>query len=77
MAERHPEINGQRAAAARLYAEIACWEAAAGRIRAARTWAGSALRQRWFAPRALLAAAAATGLLRGRHLRAVLRRLTH
>ena len=72
---RHGELRGQPAAAARLYAEIACWEAAAGHTGSAREWAVKALRERWYAPRVGLGAAAATGLLRGRTLQAVLRRL--
>jgi hypothetical protein len=75
LADRHPELAEDPAAAARLYAEIACWEAAAGRPGAARVWAVAAVRQRWFAPRTGLGAAAASGLLRGRPLRAVLQRL--
>jgi cellulose synthase/poly-beta-1,6-N-acetylglucosamine synthase-like glycosyltransferase len=76
MAAQHPEINGRRPAAARLYSEIACWEAAAGRTRAARTWARSAVRARWYAPRSMIALAAAAGALRGRPLHALLRHLT-
>jgi len=76
MAAQHPEINGRRPVAARLYGEIACWEAAAGRTRAARQWARSAVRARWYAPRSAIALAAAAGALRGRALHAVLRRLT-
>jgi hypothetical protein len=75
LARRHPELAEQPATAARLYAEIACWEAAAGHRDPARQWAREALRKRWYAPRAGLGIAAAAGLLRGRQLRAVLRRL--
>jgi cellulose synthase/poly-beta-1,6-N-acetylglucosamine synthase-like glycosyltransferase len=75
LAGRHPELAEEPAVAAHLYAEIACWEAAAGRTRAAREWARAALRERWYAPRASIGAAAASGLLRGRSLRGVLRRL--
>jgi glycosyltransferase involved in cell wall biosynthesis len=72
---RHPELGQRPPAAARLYAEIACWEAAAGHAGPARHWARAALKQRWYAPRAGLGVVAAAGLLRGRRLQAVLRRL--
>ena len=75
LAGRHPELGEEPASAARLYAEIACWEAAAGRRKPARAWARAAVRARWYAPRAGLGIAAAAGLLRGRQLQAVLRRL--
>ena len=75
LAGRHPELGEEPATAARLYAEIACWEAAAGHRQPARVWARAAARQRWYAPFVGLGIAAATGLLRGRQLRAVLRRL--
>jgi Glycosyl transferase family 2 len=75
LAQRHPELAAEPADAARLYAEIACWEAAAGHREPARIWAWAALRKRWYAPHAGLGLAAAAGLLRGRGLNAVLRRL--
>src|SRR5262245_57312148 len=60
-AGRHPELAEQAATAARLYAEIACWEAAAGHREPARQWARAAIRKRWYAPRAGLGIAAAAG----------------
>jgi Glycosyl transferase family 2 len=75
LVERHVELRSNPASAARLYAEIACWEAAAGRGRPARDWAFAALRKRWYEPRVGLGAAAAAGVLRGRYLRRALRRL--
>jgi glycosyltransferase involved in cell wall biosynthesis len=72
MIARHPEIR-RRPAAARLYAEIACWEAARGNRAAALGWAVVALRNRWFSGRAGLAVAAAAGLLRRKRLTAYLR----
>jgi Glycosyl transferase family 2 len=75
LAARHPELGDAPATAARLYAEIACWEAAAGHREPARVWARAAVRERWYVPRVGLGIAAAAGLLRGRQLRAVLRRL--
>ena len=69
---RHPEIGQSRPSAARIYAEIACWEAAAGDRSAAQIWARAALRARWCEPRAIVSMAAAVGLLRGGSLRAIL-----
>jgi hypothetical protein len=71
MISRHPEIR-ERRTAARVYAELACWEAATGNREAARRWARAALRTRWCEPRATVALAAATGLLRSARLGAVL-----
>jgi hypothetical protein len=71
MIDRHPEL---RRHAARVHAEIACWEAAAGNRWAAWESAGVALRTRWYEPRTARAVAAATGLLPPRRLKAILRR---
>ena len=76
LVERHPELRSDPSTAARLFAEIACWEAAAGRPGPAREWALKALHKRWYAPRVGLGTAAAAGLLRGRRLQFVLRRIT-
>lgn len=71
MIDRHPELRRQ---AARMHAEIACWEAAAGNRWAAWESAGLALRSRWYEPRTARAVAAATGLLPPRRLKAFLHR---
>jgi hypothetical protein len=71
MIECHPEL---RRNAARVHAEIACWEAAAGNRRAAWESARIALRTRWYEPRTARAVAAATGLLAPRRLKAMLHR---
>jgi hypothetical protein len=71
MMDRHPEL---RRRAARVHAEIACWEAAAGNRWAAWESAGEALRTRWYEPRTARAVAAATGLLGPRRLKAMLYR---
>ena len=73
MIDRHPEIRRRRVAA-RVYAEIACWQAALGNRTAARLWAGVAVRTRWYSPATALAAAAAAGLLRRARLDALLNR---
>jgi len=74
MIDRHPEIRDRPPAAARLHAEIACWEAAAGRRADAWTATRRALRLRWYAPSAARAVVAAAGMLRGARLIAVLQR---
>jgi glycosyltransferase involved in cell wall biosynthesis len=74
MIERHPEIRDRPPAAARIHAEIACWEAAAGRRSDAWTATREALRQRWYEPSAARAVIAAAGMLRGARLLAALHR---
>jgi glycosyltransferase involved in cell wall biosynthesis len=74
MIAEHPELRLDASAAARSYAELACWEAVAGDREAAQSWTRAALRAGWREPRLALAAAAASGLVRGRALRAILRR---
>jgi glycosyltransferase involved in cell wall biosynthesis len=71
MMDRHPEL---RRRAPRLYAEIACWQAAAGNRWAARESAGVAVRTGWYEPWTAVAVAAASGALRPRRLRLLLRR---
>jgi glycosyltransferase involved in cell wall biosynthesis len=66
MLERHPD------GAARIHAEIACWEVLRGRTRAARRAAWQALHGH--SPLATLAFLAILGLVRGRPLLAALRR---
>ena len=74
MIDRHPEIRDRAGAAARVHAEIACWEAAAGRRADAWTATREALRHRWYEPSAARAMIAATGMLRGPRLIAALQR---
>jgi len=74
MIEHHPEIRERPPAAARLHAEIACWEAAAGRRADAWSATREALRHRWYEPSAARAVVAAAGVLRGARLLAALRR---
>ena len=74
MLRRHPQLSQRRPAAARVYAEIACWEAVGGQRRAAREEARNALRTRWYHPYTLVAGLAAAGLVRGGALRAGLHR---
>jgi glycosyltransferase involved in cell wall biosynthesis len=74
MLDRHPELVEDRCAAARIHAEIACWEAIGGSRPAARAAAGQALRTCWHHPLASLSLLAVAGFVRGRPLLAALRR---
>jgi hypothetical protein len=74
MLERHPELSADRPAAARIHAEIACWETVRGRRHAARRAVRTALRTCWHHPLASLAVLAVAGFVRGRPLLAALRR---
>lgn len=64
MLSRHPEIGECPPGAARVYGQIACWEAAMGNRAAARRWAVMALRSNWREPRAAIAIAAAARVVR-------------
>jgi glycosyltransferase involved in cell wall biosynthesis len=64
MMRRHPEIGACRAGAGRVYGQLACWSAAAGNRRGAWRWARAALRSNWREPRAAIALAALTGVVR-------------
>lgn len=77
MLRRHPEISASPAGAARVYGQLACWSAAAGNRRDALAWARSAMRCNWREPRAVIALAAATGLIRVEHVLGVLHRHGH
>jgi glycosyltransferase involved in cell wall biosynthesis len=59
MMARHPEISGCRAGAARAYGQLAYWSAANGNQRDAWVFAREAVRRNWWAPRAVIALAAA------------------
>jgi glycosyltransferase involved in cell wall biosynthesis len=63
MMSRHPEIGGCRPGAARVYGQMACWEAARGNRAAAWKWARAAVRNNWREPRAAIALAAAAGVV--------------
>jgi glycosyltransferase involved in cell wall biosynthesis len=64
MLERHPEIAGNRTGAARVYGQLACWSAASGHRGDALRWTRAALRRNWREPRAAIALAAVTGVVR-------------
>lgn len=64
MLDRHPEISDSGVGAARVYGQLACWHAASGRRRTAARWARRAIRSHWREPRAMIALAAAAGVVR-------------
>jgi glycosyltransferase involved in cell wall biosynthesis len=64
MLDRHPEIRGCRPGAARVYGQMACWEAAVGNRAEAWKWARAAVRNNWREPRAAIAVAAAAGVVK-------------
>jgi glycosyltransferase involved in cell wall biosynthesis len=64
MMGRHPEIAAYPPGAARVYGKLACWSAAAGEREQAWRYARSAMRNNWREPRAAIAAAAASRLVR-------------
>lgn len=62
--DRHPELHGSPAGAARVYGQLACWHAAVGDRKSALSWAAKAYRSQWSEPRAAIGALAALGLLK-------------
>jgi glycosyltransferase involved in cell wall biosynthesis len=64
MLARHPEIGVCPPGAARVYGQMACWEAARGNRAEAWRWARAAVRNNWREPRAAIALAAASGIVR-------------
>jgi glycosyltransferase involved in cell wall biosynthesis len=64
MMARHPEIRGCPPGAARVYGQLACWSAATGNRRDAWHWTRQAVRSNWREPRAAIALAAVTGVVR-------------
>lgn len=64
MMTRHPEIRGCRPGAARVYGQLACWSVATGNRRDAWFFTREAVRNNWREPRAAIAIAAATGMVR-------------
>ncbi|WP_018351726.1 glycosyltransferase family A protein [Longispora albida] len=77
MLDRHPEIGTSPAGAARVYGQLACWHAAKGDRRQAVRWAKAALRQRWREPRAAIALAAATRIVKVERVVSALHRRGH
>jgi glycosyltransferase involved in cell wall biosynthesis len=64
MMRRHPEIADDRPGAARVYGQLACWSAATGDRVEAWRWTKQAVKSNWREPRAAIALAAATGVIR-------------
>ena len=64
MMERHPEIARSDIGAARVYGQLACWSAANGDKESALQYARQAVRSNWREPRAAIALAAATGVVK-------------
>jgi glycosyltransferase involved in cell wall biosynthesis len=64
MMARHPEIGGCPPGAARVYGQLACWSAATGNSADAWRYARAALRNNWREPRAAIALAAASRMVR-------------
>ena len=64
MIDRHPEIAAHKPGAARVYGQLACWSAANGDRGEAWHWTKRAVRANWREPRAAIALAAVTGMVR-------------
>jgi hypothetical protein len=64
MMDRHPEIARNAVGAGRVYGQLACWSAASGDRVAALHWARRAVRSNWREPRAAIALAALSGVVR-------------
>src|SRR5204863_65911 len=64
MMSRHPEIKGCPPGAARVYGQLACWSAATGNRSAAWRYARAAVKNNWREPRAAIALAAVTRMVR-------------
>jgi glycosyltransferase involved in cell wall biosynthesis len=74
MMERHPEIRGCPPGAARVYGQLACWNAATGNRAEAWKWTRQAVRANWREPRAAIALAALTGALKVENVLSTLHR---
>ena len=74
MMERHPEIRGCPPGAARVYGQLACWEAATGNRAAAWKWTRQAVRANWREPRTAIAVAALTGAVKVENVLSTLHR---
>lgn len=77
MMSRHPEIRGCRPGAARVYGQLACWSAASGNKRDAWLFTRAAVRNNWREPRAAIAIAAVTGVVRVDRVLSALQRRGH
>jgi hypothetical protein len=64
MMARHPEIARDGVGAGRVYGQLACWSAARGNRNEAMRYARQAVRSNWREPRAAIALAALTGVVR-------------
>ncbi|MER7004570.1 glycosyltransferase [Dactylosporangium sp. NPDC000555] len=64
MMARHPEIAASTTGAGRVYGQLACWSAATGNRRDAWRWTKAAMRSNWREPRAAIALAAVTGVVK-------------
>ena len=64
MMTRHPEIAASTTGAGRVYGQLACWSAATGNRRDAWRWTKAAMRSNWREPRAAIALAAVTGVVK-------------
>lgn len=64
MMARHPEIGRDGVGAGRVYGQLACWSAARGDRNQAMRYAREAVRSNWREPRAAIALAALSGVVR-------------
>jgi glycosyltransferase involved in cell wall biosynthesis len=64
MMDRHPEISRDGVGAGRVYGQLACWSAARGDRGAAMWYVRRAVRSNWREPRAAIALAALSGVVR-------------
>jgi glycosyltransferase involved in cell wall biosynthesis len=64
MMARHPEIGRDGVGAGRVYGQLACWSAARGDRNEAMRYARQAVRSNWREPRAAIAFAALSGVVR-------------
>ena len=64
MMARHPEIADDAVGAGRVYGQLACWSAARGDRNEAMRYARQAVRSNWREPRAAIALAALSGVVR-------------
>jgi glycosyltransferase involved in cell wall biosynthesis len=77
MLARHPEFQRDPAGVARIFGQLACWNAAKGAYGEARRWARRALRARWREPRAVIALAASARVVKVERVVTALHRRGH
>jgi glycosyltransferase involved in cell wall biosynthesis len=77
MMARYPEIGDCRPGAARVYGQLACWSAATGQRRAALRYTRAAVRNNWREPRAAIALAAVSRMVRVESVLGLLHRYGH